>query len=75
MSTNGPCSMHSITGQRRGRRLMASFRDGRTHERAVTAVISGNRPLEIMQGQQVRFAGYDGRLPDLASGLPACRPA
>lgn len=54
---------------------MTSFRDGRTHERAVTAVISGNRPLEIMQGQQVRFAGYDGRLPDLASGLPACRPA
>lgn len=52
-------------------RLMTSFRNGRTHERAVTAVISGERPLEIMRAQRLRYAGYDGRLPDLEQGLPA----
>jgi glycerophosphoryl diester phosphodiesterase len=37
---------------------------------AVQAVVSGNRPLELMQQQRIRFAGYDGRLADLGSGLP-----
>ncbi len=38
---------------------------------AVEVVISGNRPLEQMRAERTRFAGYDGRLGDLASGLPA----
>ena len=37
---------------------------------AVQAVVSGNCPLELMQRQRIRFAGYDGRLGDLGSGLP-----
>ena len=32
---------------------------------AVTAVVSGNRPRELMEGQRVRHAAYDGRLGDL----------
>ena len=39
----------------------------------VVAVISGNRTLPAMRVEPVRFAGYDGRLPDLtgpASALP-----
>jgi hypothetical protein len=32
---------------------------------AVLVVVSGNRPLEMMQSQPVRYAGYDGRLTDL----------
>lgn len=36
---------------------------------AVEVVISGNRPLKLMQAQRRRFAGYDGRLSDLSSGL------
>ncbi|NAZ82107.1 hypothetical protein GTR02_09785 [Kineococcus sp. R8] len=35
---------------------------------AVTAVVSGNRPLDLMARQHVRYAGYDGRSGDLASG-------
>jgi hypothetical protein len=35
----------------------------------VTAVISGNRTLATMQRQDIRYAGYDGRLTDLGSGL------
>jgi hypothetical protein len=51
--------------------LMTRWTDGRMKERPVTAVISGDRPLADMQAQRTRFAGYDGRLSDLSSGLPA----
>lgn len=72
IKTDGPSTYAAIDEALRAHpRLMTSFRKGRTHERAVTAVISGNRPLEIMQAQKLRFAGYDGRLGDLDSGLPA----
>ena len=59
-------------------RILAEYRDiftsfgpgGRT-DKAVLAVISGNRPYELMASQKVRYAGYDGRLSDLASEAPA----
>ncbi len=38
---------------------------------AVEVVVSGNRPLAEMLAQRTRYAGYDGRLIDLAGGLPA----
>lgn len=38
---------------------------------AVTVIVSGNRPLELMRSQPVRYAGYDGRLGDLDSDAPA----
>jgi glycerophosphoryl diester phosphodiesterase len=44
--------------------------DGRS-DKAVLAVISGNRPYELMASQKVRYAGYDGRLTDLQSDTPA----
>ena len=53
------------------RRIMSTFHDGRVRQDAVTAVISGNRDLPAMQAQRVRYAGYDGRMGDLESGLPA----
>lgn len=34
-------------------------------------MISGNRPQQDMLAQRLRLAGYDGRLGDLDSGLPA----
>ncbi|QZY29716.1 glycerophosphodiester phosphodiesterase family protein [Nocardioides coralli] len=56
---------------REHRRIMTSFRGGRVDDRAVTAVFSGSRDLPFMQAQETRYAGYDGRMPDLGSGLPA----
>jgi len=38
---------------------------------AVLVVVSGNRPLELMRSQPIRYAGYDGRLTDLDSDAPA----
>jgi glycerophosphoryl diester phosphodiesterase len=51
--------------------VFTSYVGGTTHVRAVTAVISGNRDLDQLKAQTVRFAGYDGRLGDLDSGMPA----
>ena len=39
-------------------------------ERAVSVVISGDRPRALMEAQRVRLAAYDGRLDDLG-GAPA----
>lgn len=36
---------------------------------AVTPIISGDRPLEYMQSQEVRYAGYDGRKDDIGAGF------
>lgn len=52
----------------RHRALLTRFAP-RFEQGAVEVVISGNRPLDLMQGQRRRFAGYDGRLSDLSSGL------
>ena len=35
---------------------------------AVTAMVSGNRPRAYMEAQNVRFAAYDGRIPDDLGG-------
>jgi len=59
-------------------RILAEYRDiftslgpdGRS-DKAVLAVVSGNRPYELMASQKIRYAGYDGRLADLESDVPA----
>ena len=38
---------------------------------AVTAIVSGNRPRELMESQRIRYAAYDGRMTDLGTGVPA----
>ncbi|MCC9641911.1 phosphatidylinositol-specific phospholipase C/glycerophosphodiester phosphodiesterase family protein [Rhodopirellula sp. JC740] len=37
------------------------------HQRNVQAIISGNRPMELVRSHLPRFAGVDGRLSDLES--------
>jgi hypothetical protein len=44
---------------------------GKFEQKAVTAVISGNRAPELLAAQTVRYAGLDGRLTDLDSDVPA----
>jgi hypothetical protein len=38
---------------------------------AITVIVSGNRPRELLRLQPVRYAGYDGRLTDLDADAPA----
>ncbi|GAA4381084.1 phosphatidylinositol-specific phospholipase C/glycerophosphodiester phosphodiesterase family protein [Agromyces bauzanensis] len=49
--------------------LITAYRQGNVQERAVTAVISGNRDLPAMQAAATRFSFYDGRLSDLGKGI------
>jgi hypothetical protein len=51
--------------------LLTTFGPEGRKEGAVLAIISGNRPLELMRSQAVRYGGYDGRLSDLGSELDA----
>lgn len=51
--------------------ILTVFRDGEAEQGAVTAIISGDRPRDLMQQQQTRYAGYDGRMTDIDSDTPA----
>jgi glycerophosphoryl diester phosphodiesterase len=53
------------------RRMLTTYAFGRVRTAAVTVVISGDRPRELMAEQRVRYAFYDGRLTDLDTGTPA----
>ena len=45
--------------------------DGNVMERAVTAIVSGNRAVELIAADSPRYVGIDGRLSDLESDAPA----
>ncbi len=51
--------------------LFDQSRDGKAETRAVTVIISGNRPIEEIKTSKPRYAGIDGRLSDLDSDAPA----
>lgn len=52
--------------------LFTRYEGSRQVERAVRAVLSGNRiPLEQLKRERLHFIGYDGRLSDLSDDAPA----
>ena len=51
--------------------ILTSCRDGKVTPGAVTVVISGNCPRDVIKAQKVRYAGIDGRPGDLDSDVPA----
>ena len=51
--------------------ILTTFTPTSVDRGPVTAIISGNRPRAMMQAQEVRYAGYDGRLADLEAENPA----
>ena len=51
--------------------MLTTFDAQGRKDKAILVIVSGNRPLALMQSQPVRYAGYDGRLDDLNSGLSA----
>jgi len=72
IKSDGPSTYAAIDeALRKYRGISTVFVNGRVVEGAVTSVISGNRPLDVLKAQKVRYAGYDGRLGDLQSGMPA----
>ncbi|MBG6185233.1 hypothetical protein IWX65_003212 [Arthrobacter sp. CAN_A214] len=53
------------------RSLLTRFSNGKVKQGAVSVVVSGNRPLEMMTADQQRSSFYDGRATDLGSALPS----
>ena len=53
---------------RKYRSMMTKFSPDGVSDGAVTAIISGNRPRAYMEAQKVRYAAYDGRIPDDLGG-------
>jgi len=51
--------------------MLTVVRDGHVQPGAVTVVISGDRPIERISADTVRYAGIDGRMSDLDSNAPA----
>jgi glycerophosphoryl diester phosphodiesterase len=47
--------------------VFAVVRDGKLESGPVLAVVSGDRPQDLMAAEEVRYAGVDGRLSDLDS--------
>jgi Glycerophosphoryl diester phosphodiesterase family len=48
--------------------ILTTYTGDQVEEGPVTAIISGNRPRELMEAQATRYAGYDGRMDDLGAG-------
>jgi len=51
--------------------IFTTFGPNGRRDKAVVAIISGNRPRGLMEKQKTRHAAYDGRLEDLESDAPA----
>ena len=72
IKSDGPATYLAVhEALKRYQSILAKFTPAGAKDGAVTAVISGNRPRELMLDQKVRYAAYDGRLADLNSDLPA----
>ena len=51
--------------------ILTSVTNGIVRPGPVTVVISGNRDFQLLQNQETRYAGLDGRVSDLDSDMPA----
>lgn len=47
------------------------FENGIKKQGNIMVVVSGNRPFDFMKSQKIRYAGYDGRIEDIDSDIPA----
>lgn len=49
--------------------MLTRWRDGRKETRAVTVIVSGNRPIAATQNESFRLIGIDGRPDDLSKNV------
>jgi len=61
--------LHEILAEYR--EMLTTFGPSGRKDGAVLVIVSGNRSLEQIRSQQIRYAGYDGRLTDLDSEIHA----
>ena len=49
--------------------MLTVFQNGKKRKGSIMVVVSGERPFQYMKEQNIRYAGYDGRLSDLNTGI------
>lgn len=49
--------------------MLTRFTDAGVKSGAVTVILSGNRPIDLVKAEPERLCGIDGRLPDLEAGV------
>ena len=49
--------------------MLTVFQKGKKRKGSIMVVVSGERPFQYMKEQNIRYAGYDGRLSDLNTGI------
>lgn len=54
--------------------MLTEFKDTQVDRKAVTVIVSGNRPKELLASLKPRLAGRDGRLSDLETADPQFTP-
>lgn len=59
---------------RRYPQMLTRYHQGEVEPGAITVVISGHRPRDLMAGQSQRYAFLDGRLSDLGGDSPGLIP-
>lgn len=70
IKSEGPATWAAIEEElAEHQKFITGYHQGKIKDRAVEAVISGNRPLADMQAAKTRHSSYDGRSTDLGSGL------
>ncbi|PZG20305.1 phosphatidylinositol-specific phospholipase C/glycerophosphodiester phosphodiesterase family protein [Nonomuraea aridisoli] len=75
IKNNGAATYTALGEVLRGyRTMLTTYHKGKVKPGAVTVVISGDRPRDLMAAQERRFAFYDGRLSDLGQGDPGLIP-
>jgi hypothetical protein len=69
IKSEGPATWAAIEEElAEHKKFITGYHQGKIKDRAVEAVISGNRPLADMQAAKTRYSFYDGRSTDLSSG-------
>jgi hypothetical protein len=66
IKSDGPATYRAIHESLKDyQNMLTRFTPSEVKQGAVTVIISGNRPYDLMKNQQVRYAAYDGRMSDL----------
>ena len=51
--------------------ILTVFRDGKKETNAITAILTGGYPRDLLAADAVRYAAGDGKLVDLTNNPPA----
>lgn len=72
IKSEGPATWRAVEDElEEHRQIFTRVHEGKVKDRAVEAVISGNRPREEMEAATTRYSFYDGRSTDLGTGTEA----